>query len=92
MMELGPTTKQMVLVVTTMSMEPSIVYIFLTLFPLTYLVVLTYIYLQLIGGMWKDDLQNGEGFEKWSDGSAYFGWYENGKKSGVGLYKWSDGS
>jgi hypothetical protein len=37
-------------------------------------------------------LQNGQGQEKWVDGSSYVGSYVNGKKDGIGLYRWSDGS
>jgi hypothetical protein len=35
---------------------------------------------------------NGQGIEVWSDGSYYYGNFEDGLKEGFGVYFWADGS
>jgi hypothetical protein len=37
--------------------------------------------------LWKDDFQNGIGFENWSDESLFEGEYYKGKKQGFGKIK-----
>lgn len=41
-------------------------------------------------GRWLNDVYEGEGEEKWKDGSTYKGEFKNGLKHGYGVYKWSD--
>jgi len=43
-------------------------------------------------GQWKDDLQDGQGYEIRPEGGSYRGIYSKGKKHGKGKYVYADGS
>lgn len=62
---------------------------------------------EIYDGMWQLDKQtslcvfrktdsserhSGKGIEVWSDGSYYFGFFNDGIKEGQGVYYWTDGS
>ena len=44
-----------------------------------------------VGG-WKDNLRNGQGTYKWTNGDIYKGKWVNDKRHGEGQYTWTDGS
>ena len=40
-------------------------------------------------GYWVNDLREGErGYENYSNGHVYKGWFEKGKPHGFGVYSW----
>ena len=43
-------------------------------------------------GEWKDDLRNGQGTYKWTNGDIYKGKWIEDKRHGQGQYTWHDGS
>ena len=43
-------------------------------------------------GEWKDNLRNGQGTYKWTNGDVYKGKWLEDKRHGLGQYTWKDGS
>ena len=43
---------------------------------------------RLYEGEWLNDVRSGKGYERYSNGNIYQGYFENGKAHGHGNYLW----